>query len=332
VQVPFLSLKRIQMTSKDAEEPPVLCDFLGGSAPLLEHIYLDGIAVPFPAMRRLLSSTSHLKWLWLRKIPNTCYFSPEDLVTCLSALVHLKDLYVDFTSPASRPNPSSARPCSPERTTLHSLDSLVFYGASEYLEHFVARIDCPVLTNLVIKYFNQLIFEIPQVVQFISRVDGLKSPREVRVQPETLYPALSLLRRGRVRGECYFRIPCSQFDWQLLFMTQILHQLSALLCHVHVLSIFKSPFPLAGREDVDPTHWLELFHPLSQISTIRVSIEELVPDVVYALVSEDMAAGILPRLTSLRLDGYRKSKNAMEAAERFVATRKLDGQDISLSG
>jgi len=101
---------------------------------------------------------------------------------------------------------------------------------------------------------------------------------------------------------------------------------------VDVLSIIKFSSPLIGKEDVDPTQWLELFQPLSQTSEIRVSMEELVPDVMRALVSEDMAAGVLAGLASLHLEGYRKSKFTMEAAERFVATRKLDGHNILLSG
>jgi len=263
VQVPFLALKNIQMKSKDVEEPPVLGDFLGGSAPLLERISLHGIAVPFPAIRRLLLSTSRLNTLTHVKIPNMCYFSPEDLVTCLSAFVHLKDLWVGFHSPASRPNPSMARPPSPERATLPSLIALAFDGASEYLEEFVARIDCPVLATLGIKYFNQLIFEIPQLVQFISRVDGLQSPSEVIVEPVT-HSTMSLHRAGRGtrrRGKCYFRIPCRQLDWKLSFLTQILQQLSPLLYSVHVLSIIKCSIPLIGKEDVDTTQWLELSNP-----------------------------------------------------------------------
>ena len=83
---------------------------------------------------------------------------------------------------------------------------------------------------------------------------------------------------------------------------------------------------------MDPIQWLELFQPFSQTSKIRISIEELVPDGMRALVSEDMAPGILTRLTSLHLEGYRKSTFAMEAAERFVATRKLAGHNILMSG
>ena len=335
LQVPFMALKNIRMESKDAKEPPALGDFLGGSAPLLNEIHLHGIAVPFPAIRRLVLSTSHLNMLSLAKIPNTCYFSPEDLVTCLSALVHLTRLFVDFHSPASRPNSRMAHLPSPERAILPSLVNLAFYGANEYLEGFFARIDCPALTSLLIKYFNQLIFEIPQLVQFISRVDALKSPTEVTVKPDVKYSGMSLRRRtrgGGLGGECYVMLPCSQFDWQLSFSTQILHEISALLCSVRVLSIDRSYFPLIGKEDMEMTQWLELFQPLSQISKIHVSIEELVPDIMHSLVSEDTAPGILPRLTSLHLEGYRKSTFAMEAAARFVAARKLAGHNIRLSG
>ena len=197
----------------------------------------------------------------------------------------------------------------------------------------MARIDFPVLTFLEINYFNQLFFEIPQLLQFISRVDRLKSPGEVVVKPGATYPTLSLLWNGTGRlWNCYFGIPCSQLDWQLSFSTQILHQLSPLLSGVHLLSIIK-PLSLTGNEDMDPTQWLELFQPLSQTSEVHVSMEELVPDVVRALVSEDiMATGILPGLTSLHLEGCRTSKFAMEAAERWVSTRKLAGRNILLSG
>jgi hypothetical protein len=132
--------------------------------------------------------------------------------------------------------------------------------------------------------------------------------------------------------ECYIHLPCSQLNWQLSFSTQILHGLSPLLYSVKVLSILESLYPLFGKEDVDPTQWLEVFQPISQITKIRVSIEVLVPGVMCALVSEDMTPGILPRLTSLHLAGYRKSTFTMEAAGRFAATRKLAGHNILLSG
>ena len=85
---------------------------------------------------------------------------------------------------------------------------------------------------------------------------------------------------------------------------------------------------------MDPTQWLEHFQHLSQISEIRVSNEDLVPDIMRALISEDIATGMisLPGMTSHHLEGVRKSKFMMEAVERFVATYKLAGHDILLSG
>jgi len=45
------------------------------------------------------------------------------------------------------------------------------------------------------------------------------------------------------------------------------------------------------------------FQLFSRVSEVRVTIEELVPDVVHALVNESVATGVLPSLTSLFLKG-----------------------------
>jgi hypothetical protein len=53
IQKPCRELERICITVKDATGPPLLVRnaFLGGSAPHLRHIKLDGISFPFPEMR-----------------------------------------------------------------------------------------------------------------------------------------------------------------------------------------------------------------------------------------------------------------------------------------
>ena len=78
---------------------PVLCpvlpsEFLGGSAPCLQTIDLDGI--PFPALPRLLLSTSNLVWLGLSNIPQTGYIPPEDMVLALATLTRLGTLQIGF--------------------------------------------------------------------------------------------------------------------------------------------------------------------------------------------------------------------------------------------
>ena len=90
VQKPFQSLECIRITTTNRDR---LCDepddarrpkkrpivvreaFLGGSAPPLMVIKLDGIAFPFPAIRQVLSSAAdNLLELHLANIPNDLYF------------------------------------------------------------------------------------------------------------------------------------------------------------------------------------------------------------------------------------------------------------------
>jgi hypothetical protein len=52
---------------------------------------------------------------------------------------------------------------------------LWFKGFVEYLEYLVARIDAPLLDNLYILFFHQLIFDTPQLAQFVSRTPNFKA-------------------------------------------------------------------------------------------------------------------------------------------------------------
>jgi hypothetical protein len=332
IQEPFQALECIRITVKNSTRPPMLVReaFLGGSAPHLREIKLDGIAFPFPTIRQVLLSANNLVQLCLSNIPNTGYFSPTALVTSFSTLVQLMQLNIDFYSPASRPPSRTCPP--PQRVILPSLSILYFHGASEYLEEFVAQVDFPALTYINIEFFSQLIFHVPQFCQFISRVNALKSPTEVMVTPSAELVTLFFIQQGerrRVLGECFLGISCEQLDWQLSFVTQILSQLSPLLSSVDSLTINKPYKMPRGEEDVESTQWVELFRPFTHVKTVHV-FDRLVPDIVDALVTEDMATGVIPELTRLYLNGYRKSPSVAKAAELFVAARRHSGRTVSL--
>jgi hypothetical protein len=182
MQQPFQALKCIRITAKDAMRPSLLVRsaFLGGCVQHLRELKLDGVAIPFPAIRQVLLSTNNLIDLHLSNIPNDVYFTPDDLVTALSTLIQLESLTVGFHSPDSSP-PSSIAPSPAQCITLPSLTFLDFHGTSEYLEEFVARIDLPSLCNIAIKLFNQIFFELPLFCQFIPHLNMLGSPTEVYV-------------------------------------------------------------------------------------------------------------------------------------------------------
>ena len=166
---PFPALAYLDLETKDDTAPVIADTFLGGFAPHLETLLLTRIPIRFPGLRKLLLSTTDLAILSLSKIPHSGYFSPEAMATCLSALTRLERLNFEFEYPRSRPYRENRRPPPPTRALLPALRGLLFTGVSEYLEDLVARIDAPLLSDLLIGFFHQLIFDTPQLAQFISR-------------------------------------------------------------------------------------------------------------------------------------------------------------------
>ena len=106
MEVPFPELTDLGFSTRHKTEPVPLPDsFLGGSAPRLQFLYLDGI--PFPGLPKLLLSATHLTHLLLFNIPHSGYISPEAMVTSLSILTSLDELSLEFQSPLSRPDRES---------------------------------------------------------------------------------------------------------------------------------------------------------------------------------------------------------------------------------
>jgi hypothetical protein len=336
MQKPCPALEKFRLLVKDAMGPstiPVHDAFLGGSAPRLREIELQGITLPFPAIRRVLFSANNLAELHLSDIPNAVYFSPLDLVTALSALDQLKRLAIGFHSPTSRPAPSTTHRYL-RRTALPSLTFFDFHGASEYLEEFVAQIYLPALCKITIKLFNQIFFEIPKFGQFIPHQNSmLGSPTLVLVTHSAESVSVFLIQNEDSSPDeyCHLETSCRRLDWQLSFVTQILSQLFPLLSSVAKLTFITHLEMPTGKEDVDATQWLELFQLFTHVREIHV-FEQLVPDIVHALAMEPMDIGVLPELTSLSLNGYHKSPSTAKAAEEFVATRRVSGRTVSLSG
>jgi hypothetical protein len=332
IQEPFQALERIRITVEDAAGSPLVVRnaFLGGSAPHLREIKLDGIDFPFPEIRQVLLSTNNLVELHLANLPNDLYVSPDDLVTGLTTLVQLKRLTIGFHSPALRPPSRMTR--LPKRTSLPSLTFLGFHGASNYLEEFVARIDLPALCKITIRLFNDLFFEIPQFSQFIPRLNMLGPPTRVLVTHSVDCVGIFFSQEGKSSNENFlFETSCRRLDWQLSFVTQISSQLSPFLSSVRLLGIQGVHKLPTGEEDVDSTQWLEFFRPFTYVTRFNVFDKDLVPGIVQALVVEDTATEVFPELSTLHLSESRSSPSVEKAAEQFVATRRLSGRTVHLT-
>ncbi len=171
---PDLTDLRLDMFLNHGQEESILPNsFLGGTAPSLRSLILS--SVPFPGLPKLLRSTTHLLDLDLFNISPSGYIPPEVMATSLSALTALESLRLHFRYP----RPRRPRPPPPlTRSVLPNLTKIQFQGTSEYLEEILAWVDAPRLDKLHITFFNQIIFDTPQLFQFISRRPTLRAPEK----------------------------------------------------------------------------------------------------------------------------------------------------------
>ncbi|KAI0298209.1 hypothetical protein BC826DRAFT_119745 [Russula brevipes] len=294
MQVPFPELTSLSLWSKDRSVPALPDSFLGGSAPRLRTLTLRGI--PFPTMQNLLLSASDLVRLELWRYPHSGYISPESMVACLSSLSRLETFALGFELP--RPRPDQPSPPPQRRAVLPALSYLKFNGMSDYSEDFLARIDTPVLNRLHMTFFLDLVFDVPHFKQFIGRAKRLNPPKAARLLFDTRYVRLELDQSpGLSLGVRYDRI-----DWQLDSMTRLCGQFSSFFSSIErldlVLSVASSE--LQGKDDMEPTQFLEIFQAFAAIRSLHVS-ERLVQFIASALkeLTGESATEVLPNLRDL---------------------------------
>ena len=336
MQVPFPELRNLVLRSNDemARMAPVLLprSFLGGSAPHLRSCVLENL--PFPALRKLLLSASHLVDLRLVNIPHSGYISPEAMVTCLSALTSLKSLYLAFHSPQSRPNRAIPRLPPLTRTVLPALTDFDFRGVCEYLEDFFSMIDAPLLQKVLVKFFHQLIFDVSQLHRFILRTERLRILNEADV---VFYNGYVVVRLSPQRGtfdpsRLTLSISCSKSDWQLSSLAQICSSSLPPLSTLQRLEIREDrPWRPHWEDGMENAQWLELLHPFIAVKNLYLS-EELAQRVAPALQELDVerATYVLPALKNLFLRRLQGLGPIQDAISQFAAARKLSNHPVAV--
>lgn len=143
MQDTFPALKHLRLWAGDEIAPALPEEFLGGSAPSLEALWLRGI--PFPEVPQLLLTMNDLVHLRLEKIPDSGYFPPEAMVTALSTCAKLETLVIEFNPGDPRPDLTSQETTSIARVFLPALTFFTFSGNGKYFDNFVSRIESPSL-------------------------------------------------------------------------------------------------------------------------------------------------------------------------------------------
>ena len=335
MQVQFPALIRLILFSPDRGQALALAlpdGLLGGSGPRLQSLRFH--CIPFPALPKLLLSATDLVQLDLQNIPHSGYFSPEAIVTGLAVLANLTTLSIGFESPLSHPDRETRRPPPPIRIVLPALTCFYFKGVSEYLEDVVARIDAPLLDTIRITFFHQLIFDIPQLAQFMRRTTRLQTPNEAHVDFNDYGVQVGSLPLRRAFDDKYrLIISCRDLDWQLSSLAQVFTSLFPSVYMVEHLYIpGPRELPSQWQDVTENVQWLEFFHPFTCVKNLYVC-EECAQHIAPALqeIVGERVTDVLPALEGLFLEDLPPSGPVQEAIGQFVAARRLLGHPVAVS-
>jgi hypothetical protein len=210
---------------------------------------------------------------------------------------------------------------------------LWFFGIGDYLEDLVALIDVPLLDYLDITFFHQLIFETPQLTQFIGRTPKLQTHDKTQVFFSDWGVSITLPQT--FDGRLNLGVSCRQSDWQLSSLAQLcsssFHQ--TLIPAVEHLYILEDRFPrLRWQDDIESGQWLELLLPFIAVKDLYIS-QEFVPRIAPALqeLVRESVAEVLPALRTLFLEEPLPSGPVQEAFGQFVAARLLASHPVAVS-
>ena len=329
-QQPFPELTYLNFRWIGDDETVVVPDsFFGGFAPRLEGLQLYGI--PFPGLPKLLLSATRLVHLHLYAIPHSGYFSPDAMVAALSTLTSLENLTLEFKSPKSCPDSEPGRLPPPTCTVLPVLTIFRFQGVSEYLEELVTDIDAPQLNKLETQFFNDIVFDTPQLIQLISRapVSSALENAHITLDHDTAHVTF----QSRISGyKLKVSILCEGLDWQLSSVEQVstsclpfLSTLKDLYIHEHARS---QP---DWKDNIENRVWLDLLHPFAAVENLYIS-EKIALRIEAALqeLVEGRTTEVLPTLENIFLEGL-SSGRVLEGIGQFVAARQVSGHPVTIS-
>ena len=331
LQVPFPELLHLYLSFPGMSFVPVLPNsFLGGSAPHLQSFALNYI--PFPGLQRLLLSATQLTYLYLINIPHSGYISPEAMATCLTALTNLERLQLQFDSPQSCPDQGYRRSPLPTPSVLPALTFFLFKGVYEYLEDLVARIDTPRLCQLSARFFNNIDFNTPELIRFVSRSSRFEALKGAKVSfgsqtaSVELEPQASYTHFFRVTVLC--RVP----NVQLASLAQICTTSTPLLSTTENLFINEQfGSQLDWKDDIQYIGWLELLLPFTAVKNLYLS-KQFAPRV--APVLQEMTVGgtteVFPNLQNLYVEGFQPSESVEQGIERFISARQLADHPVAV--
>jgi len=320
-------------------------------APRLRHLVLATFAIPIraPLLVGEAAAGAGLVTLALQSIHSSVYFGPDELLRGLLVMLQLERLVIDFDSPVSnrdvvhgQPDLLHTPPSPPviPAVTLPNLRSFAFRGVSAYLEALLPHITAPRLEKLHIRFFNQLSYSLPRLVQFVSATENLAGRLGSAVLRFNTWGTWVVVypRVGARTYALFLCIHCRQLDWQVAFAAQALSTLNPVLSAVVHLSLeYQETVTLSEWHSettrTDRAEWRKLLGAFRNVKTLSVhgGLVWEISRSLQVLDNEDDGEPILdlllPELDRLEFHG---SGNGGDAFAPFIEARNNAGRPVTL--
>ena len=130
-------------------------------------------------------------------------------------------------------------------------------------------IKAPQLDHLYIALFNEIVFETPQFIQFISHSPILETFEKAIVVFSKYTARVRLSSQTSGHGTLNMTISCIELDWQVSSMEQVCATCLPPLSTLEDLYIYESPYSQpVWQDDIDNKLWLELLRPFPAVKNL----------------------------------------------------------------
>ena len=329
MQQPFPELTDLRLDGMPAVIPDT---FLGGSALCLRKLHLGHNL--FSGLQILLFSAIYLVDLQLGSICHFKSFSLEAMASALSTLTSFRYLSLRAENRYAQYHFDLASLRSPPtRFLLPVLNTLRYYGISEYFDDLVALIDAPRLNNLDITVLNDTAREIPQLTRFIGCTSMPEALKKAHVTFQVDGAGVKFSSQTSSHDELKVKIPCRELDEQLSFLHQVFTLCLPPLSASEDLYIYENIYPRpVWSDNIENTLWLELLRPFPAVKNLYLC-KEIASCIAPAL--QELVMGtrteVLPILQNIFLEGLQLWGPVPEGIEQFITARQLSGRPIAVS-
>ncbi len=324
---------------------------IDGEYPILEHLILWDppgekttiLTLPetleTPHLRHLMIDCSTLRTavglvtLNLGLHHPSTYVEPTVLLQSLSLMPQLEMFLIFFCFAVPNRDVERQLMRTPIMThvTLPNLRYFVFQAISAYSEAVLSRLTAPRLEDFQICYVKQLTFSVPELQQFMGRIENLIFDHaEFLFYSERVYVSFNPPETNTPEDAFSVNVDCWHLDWQVSSVAQIFNAPSQISSAVEHLTLMHEDHSQSSEEhnEVDRTEWRKLLGSFSNVKTLQIK-DGLVRELSRCLRLEDgeHPLELLPELQELIYPGGR---DADDVITPFIDARRNAGHPVTL--